>query len=273
MINNFYYKKHKVIKNLGQHFIDDIYIINLIISSINPKKNQNIIEIGPGLGSLTKPLLSITNRIIAIEIDKNLINFLNKNLNYKKNLTLINNNVMKINFFNLSKKFGKPIRIFGNLPYNISTTLIIYLMKYNLIIKDMHFMLQKELFNRIIAIPNNKYYCRLSIITQYFFKIIKILEVPSFYFKPKPKVDSIFVRLIPNKKPILKVHNIKNLFFLTQLSFKNRRKMLRNSLSKIFNIKEFIELGINSKLRAEDLSIKEYCKLSNHKNLINFNKI
>ncbi|MFI4846907.1 MAG: 16S rRNA (adenine(1518)-N(6)/adenine(1519)-N(6))-dimethyltransferase RsmA [Candidatus Makana argininalis] len=267
MINNIYYKKNKLIQNYGQNFLNDKYIINLIISSINPKKNQNFVEIGAGFGSLTKPMLSIVDKMIAIEIDKKLFLFLNKNLNFKKKFKLINNNVMKIDFLKLSKKIGKPIRIFGNLPYNISKSLIIYLIQYISIIKDMHFMLQKELVNRITAHPNNKYYCRLSIIIQYYFKIIKIFEVPSFYFKPKPKVDSIFVRFVLNKNPIIKVKNIKNLFLLTKLTFNNRRKMLINSLSKIFNVKEFIKLGINYNLRAENLSIKDYCKLSNYKKI------
>ncbi|MFI4847410.1 MAG: 16S rRNA (adenine(1518)-N(6)/adenine(1519)-N(6))-dimethyltransferase RsmA [Candidatus Makana argininalis] len=267
MTNNIYYKKHKVIKNYGQHFINNKYIINLLVSAINPKKKQNIIEIGPGFGSLTKPVLLIVGKMVAIEIDKNLVFFLNKNLNLNKNLKLINNNVMKINFFNLSKKIGKPIRIFGNIPYNISTTLIIYLTKYIDIIKDVHFMLQKELVNRITAIHNNKHYCRLSIIIQYYFKVIKILNIPSFYFKPKPKVDSIFVRFVLNKKFLLKLNNIKNLFFITKLTFNNRRKMICNSLSKFFNLQEFIELGINYNLRAENLSIEDYCKLANYKKL------
>ncbi|MFI4853198.1 MAG: 16S rRNA (adenine(1518)-N(6)/adenine(1519)-N(6))-dimethyltransferase RsmA [Candidatus Makana argininalis] len=268
MINNIYYKKHKLIKKYGQNFLNNEYIINLIISSINPKKNQNFIEIGPGFGSLTKPILDIVKNIIAIEIDKNLVLFLKKNLNCNKNLKLINNNVMKINFFKLSKKIGKPIRIFGNLPYNISNTLVLNLIKYIDIIQDMHFMLQKELVKKIIAKPDNKYYCRLSVIMQYFFKIVKIFKVPSFYFKPKPKVDSVFVRFILNNKPIIKVNNIKNLFFVTKLTFNNRRKMICNSLFKIFNLKEFESLGINYNLRAENLSITDYCKLSNYLTLV-----
>ncbi|MGK2896823.1 MAG: 16S rRNA (adenine(1518)-N(6)/adenine(1519)-N(6))-dimethyltransferase RsmA [Candidatus Makana argininalis] len=269
MINNIYYNKNKLIKKYGQHFLNDEYIINLIISSINPKKNQNFIEIGPGLGSLTKPILSIVKNMIAIEIDKNLFLFLKKKLNFKKNLKLINNNVMKINFLHLSKKIGKPIRIFGNLPYNISKNLILYLIKFIDIIKDMNFMLQKELVNRITAKPNHKYYCRLSIIMQYYFKITKIFDVPSFYFKPQPQVDSIFVRFILNKPPIIKVNNIKNLFLLTKLAFNNRRKILCNSLYKIFTLTEFKELGINYNLRAENLSIIDYCKLSNYKKINN----
>ncbi|CAL4319839.1 Ribosomal RNA small subunit methyltransferase A [Buchnera aphidicola (Protaphis terricola)] len=268
-------KQYISLKKFSQNFLVDYNVIQKIIRFINPKLNQKLVEIGPGLAALTQPICNIIDKLIVIEIDKNLLIRLKKYSFYSK-LIVFCEDALKFNYFKLLSQKNELIRIFGNLPYNISTPLILSLFKKNKIIKDMNFMLQKEVAERLIAAPGNKSYCRLSIIAQYYCSIKKILYVPSKCFKPRPKVDSVFVNLIPYTKysPYF-TFDINVLSDITNIAFRKRRKMLRNSLGKIFSEKILIELGIDLKLRPENISISKYCKLSNYivKNNINLKHI
>ncbi|WP_331828423.1 16S rRNA (adenine(1518)-N(6)/adenine(1519)-N(6))-dimethyltransferase RsmA [Candidatus Blochmannia sp. SNP] len=258
----YYYKNHFIQKKWGQIFLSDQNIINAIIKSINPKKYQKIVEIGPGLGALTKQILNAIDIdfLILIERDSNLVNRLIQTFN--KKIKIFNQDAMTINYFDLSNQVGQKLRLIGNLPYNIATELIIYLFRYVNVIDDMHFMFQKEVGRRICAGPNNKEYGRLSIITQYHYKIIPLFKIPATSFVPIPKVESLMMRFIPHTNAPYPIIDVKKLSLLTKLAFRQRRKTLRNSLSTFFNQTEIIQQGINPTLRAENITINQYCALT-----------
>ncbi|WWP01055.1 MAG: 16S rRNA (adenine(1518)-N(6)/adenine(1519)-N(6))-dimethyltransferase RsmA [Candidatus Dasytiphilus stammeri] len=262
MINNFYLG-HFASKKWGQNFIKDVNIINNIVSAINPQTDDQLVEIGPGLGALTKPLSKYVKHIIAIEIDKNLVNHLKKNVLLSKKLTIYQQNAINFNFNELLRQKGHKLRIFGNLPYNISSQLIFHLFKYITIIKDMHLMLQKEVVDRIIAVPDSKKYGRLSVMSQYYCKGVLIQDITPESFIPVPKVSSALVRLVPYSFMPNIVENISELNLITRTAFSHRRKMLRNSLSKLVTVKVLKEIGINPNLRAENIPVALYCKLAN----------
>ncbi|CAD83647.1 dimethyladenosine transferase [Candidatus Blochmanniella floridana] len=257
-----YYKNHVIQKKWGQIFLKDQNIIHSIISILNLKKYQNVIEIGPGLGALTKPISDIIDFLILIERDPNLVNRLLHTFTSKK-VKIFNKDAMTIDFSKLLTNPNQKIRLIGNLPYNISTKLIIHLYKYINIIHDMHFMLQKEVAQRIVAQPNNKAYGRLSIFAQYYCKVQALLEVPKKSFIPIPKVESMIVQFIPyhtnNPYPTV---NISLLSLLTKFAFHQRRKIIHNSLSSLLNSTEIIQCGINTESRAENLTIQQFCKLT-----------
>lgn len=248
-------KKHIPLKKFSQNFLIDSHIITKIVELINPKSNEALVEIGPGLAALTKPICKLIDELIIIEIDKCLLERLKKHSFYSK-LIVFHKDALKVDYLELFNKKNKLIRIFGNLPYNVSTSLILYLFKKIKIIKDMNFMLQKEVAQRLIASPGSKLYGRLSIIAQYYCNIKILLHVSPKCFRPVPKVDSIFVSLIPYTDyfPYF-THNIKVLSYITNLAFQKRRKILRHSLGKIFSEKVLITLNINPRLRPENISI------------------
>ncbi len=246
----------------GQNFLNDINIIQFIINIINPKKNETIIEIGPGLGALTNQIAKYINNITVIEIDYNYVNFLQKS-EIKNKLNIIHNNVLKVNFFDLLTINSNKLRFIGSIPYSISTSLILKFLNNVDIIFDIYLVLQKEVANRLIANHNSKFYGRLSVLSQYHYKIIPILELYPKNFKPRPKVDSMLVRMIPYKKKPFKLNNFQILENLTNLAFNKRRKMISNSLKSLFSMTEIEYLNINPMLRAENLTISQYCKLAN----------
>ncbi|BAC24166.1 ksgA [Wigglesworthia glossinidia endosymbiont of Glossina brevipalpis] len=255
---------HKPIKKLGQNFLKDKKIIKKIINFINPKYKDKIIEIGPGLGALTIPISKISKSITAIEIDKNLVYFLNKNKNIKNNLNIINIDIMKLNLKKFFSSFCDPVRIFGSLPYNISVSLMFnFIENYNKII-DMHFVIQKEVAQRILARPNNKHYGYISVIMQYYFYVEKLIDISNCAFKPIPKVQSSLIRMRPHKVCPFPFCDIDKMKVLLKSAFNQRRKMLKNSLKKYFSVEQIILYKINPKLRAENLSIENYCNLSNN---------
>ncbi|AKC60302.1 16S rRNA (adenine(1518)-N(6)/adenine(1519)-N(6))-dimethyltransferase RsmA [Blochmannia endosymbiont of Camponotus (Colobopsis) obliquus] len=261
MKNHFFYQNHKICKKFGQHFLHNINIINSIIHFISPKKHESIIEIGPGLGAITIPISQYGNHIIAIEIDKTLVQKLTKNFSNQKKIKILQHNILSIDLQNLNIK--KPIRIFGNLPYNISTPIIFHLFNYINLIQDMHFVLQREIVNRLIANPNNKKYGRLSVMVQYFCKIFRLLEIPSHSFTPAPKVHSTLIKLIPHTKKPYTANNVNKLSIIVKTAFSQRRKMIKNSLKFLLSVKQIEKQNINPELRAENLNIKQYCQLSN----------
>ncbi|WWP01510.1 MAG: 16S rRNA (adenine(1518)-N(6)/adenine(1519)-N(6))-dimethyltransferase RsmA [Candidatus Dasytiphilus stammeri] len=262
MKNNFYLG-HVIRKNWGQIFIKDAKIINNIVSAINPQNNDHLVEIGPGLGALTQPISKYVKHLTAIEIDKNLVNLLKTNTGISNKLTIYQKDALNFDFNELSRPKGHKLRIFGNLPYNISTQLIFHLFKYTKIIKDMHLMLQKEVVDRIIAVPDSKKYGRLSIMSQYYCQGFFIQEITPESFIPVPKVSSALLRLVPYSLMPNIVENISELQLITRTAFSHRRKIIKNSLSKLVTVKVLKEIGINPNLRAENISVALYCKLAN----------
>lgn len=262
--------KIKSKKKLGQHFLKNKMIIKNIINTINPQYKDCLVEIGPGLGALTWPISKYINKkVITIELDKNMVDFLKKNKLFYSKIDMYNCDVMTFNFTKLAKK--KKLRIFGNIPYNISTQLIFYLFKFNKCIKDIHFTFQKQVADRLTAEPGNKKYGRLSIMAQYYYNISQIFEINNEHFFPVPKVQSILVKMIPYEKKIEKYY-IKTLHKIVKEAFSKRRKILSNSLKKLFSYEVLKNLSID-KLRAENVTIEKYNELVSYykKNCINNN--
>ncbi|UVK76785.1 MAG: 16S rRNA m(6)2A1518,m(6)2A1519 dimethyltransferase [Sodalis sp. Ffu] len=262
-MNNRVYQHHLPRKRFGQNFLHDNYIINSIVAAIHPQPKQAMVEIGPGLGALTKPMAKCVESLTVIELDCDLAVRLAKHPFMQQKLNIVQQDAMTVDFAALSAQMGQPLRIFGNLPYNISTPLIFHLFKYTDAIYDMHFMLQKEVVNRLVEGPNSKAYGKLSVMAQYHCQIISILEVPSTSFNPAPKVNSAVVRLVPYTTRPYPVSDLGKLATLTSQAFSQRRKTILNSLANLFCAKQLAELGINARLRAENLSIEQYCRLAN----------
>lgn len=251
--------KHIAKKKFGQNFLKDAAIIHSIIQSINPLPNDLLIEIGPGLGALTKPLLEKTNRLLAIELDRDIVGWI-ENEYSKKNITVFNEDVLNFNF----NQFDQKIRIVGNLPYNISTPILFKCIDNILNIKDLHFMLQKEVVDRMIAIPSSPEYGRLSVMLQYYFAMEHLVDVPKESFEPEPKVESSFVRLIPYEQYPFIANNIEQFARIVKEAFSQRRKTIRNTLKSFISENDFEKIGINPQLRAENLSVSDFVKISNY---------
>lgn len=249
-------------KRFGQHFLHESFIIDKIVQAIAPKKTDHMLEIGPGLGALTERLLPHLKSLTVIELDKDLIPLLEEKCAALGELIVYQGDVLKVDFHILSKT-KQVWRLVGNLPYNISTPLLFHCLEQANIIQDMHFMLQKEVVDRISAHSGQASYGRLSVMIQYYCQVEKLFNVKSGAFQPPPKVDSAVIRLIPYRvlpykanDPLLFAEIVKN-------AFNHRRKMLRNNLAHWLQEEEFAQLKINPILRPEQLGISDYVKLAN----------
>ncbi|MEI7758384.1 MAG: 16S rRNA (adenine(1518)-N(6)/adenine(1519)-N(6))-dimethyltransferase RsmA [Bacteroidota bacterium] len=251
--------KHVAKKKFGQNFLKDSSIIHAIIQSIQPLQNDLLVEIGPGLGALTKPLLEKTKHLFAIELDRDIVNWM-QNQYSKNNITIFNEDVLNFNFH----QFDKKIRIVGNLPYNISTPILFKCIEDIKIITDLHFMLQKEVVDRMIAAPSSSEYGRLSVMLQYYFAMEHLVHVPKESFDPEPKVESSFVRLIPYDNYPFVANNIDQFGKIVKEAFSQRRKTIRNTLKNFMNANDFENIDINPQLRAENLSVSDFVKISNY---------
>lgn len=256
---------YKTKKRFGQHFLNDRSIIEKMIYAINPKPSEKFVEIGPGLGALTFPLLEHLDALDVVEIDRDVIARLQQRKEREKieQLTIHDCDALKMNFEALSSNDDEPLRIVGNLPYNISTPLIFHLLESAPGIKDMHFMLQNEVVQRITAAPNSKTYGRLSIMVQYYCDTEYLFFVPPESFDPPPKVDSAILSLTPWKELPYKANDNKYLSKLVTQAFSTRRKTLRNTLKKILTTEQIESVGIDPGLRPENISVAEYVALSN----------
>jgi len=260
--------KHKARKRFGQNFLHDQAIISQIIHTIAPQKNDHIVEVGPGKGALTRHLLTACDRLDAIELDRDLIPLLKISLaTFSQKLQLINEDVLTVDMCQFQKNNQQQIRLVGNLPYNISTPVLFHFLKYRHCIHDMHFMLQKEVVDRLSATANNKNYGRLSIIMQYYCYIEKCFEVSPGAFQPPPKVDSAIVMLRPyrdlHKQHGIVLDDTEALQFICKQAFQQKRKTLRNNLKKIMNADDIAMLDINPSDRAENLTMQDFIKLAN----------
>jgi 16S rRNA (adenine1518-N6/adenine1519-N6)-dimethyltransferase len=244
---------HRPRKRFGQNFLQSQPIISAIIQAMHIQKIDNVIEIGPGLGALTRPLLKHVQHLTAIEIDRDLHASLS-NLPEAHRLTLICDDALSINY----NQFGKDLRLIGNLPYNISTPLLLHLFRFLESIQDMHFMLQKEVVNRLAAVPGTKAFGRLSVMVQYYCDVTALLDVPPTSFYPQPKVDSAVVRLVPyavSPFPDVGWHALER---LVACAFGMRRKTLANNLKPLLSADQIRSIGIEPSLRPEQLSLADY---------------
>ena len=252
---------HQARKRFGQNFLVDQRIIADIVSAIRPQLGDNMVEIGPGLGALTRPLLLHLQQLHAVEIDRDLLARLEKeyptDAAHPGKLIIHAGDALK---FDLSQ-LATPLRIVGNLPYNISSPLLFHFAEFAPRIVDMHFMLQDEVVDRMVAAPSTPAFGRLSVMLQYRFQMEKILDVPPESFRPAPKVHSAIVRMIPLPRGEILVRN-ENLFAkIVATAFGQRRKTLRNTLKSYLAEKDFEQLGIDAQLRAENLGVKEFARI------------
>ncbi|HKS34002.1 MAG TPA: 16S rRNA (adenine(1518)-N(6)/adenine(1519)-N(6))-dimethyltransferase RsmA [Enterobacteriaceae bacterium] len=263
-MNNRVHQGHLARKRFGQNFLNDQFVIDSIVSAINPQKDQTMVEIGPGLGALTEPVGERLDKLTVIELDRDLAARLQTHPFLAPKLTIYQQDAMTMDFGKLAEERGQPLRVFGNLPYNISTPLMFHLFSFPDAIADMHFMLQKEVVNRLVAGPDSKAYGRLTVMAQYYCQVIPVLEVPPTAFTPAPKVDSAVVRLVPHATLPHPVKDIRVLSRLTTEAFNQRRKTIRNSLGNVFTAEVLTGLGIDPAKRAENVSVAQYCQLANY---------
>ena len=265
---------HYAKKRFGQNFLVDQNIINHIVDSIQPQTDDLMIEIGPGLGAMTKPLLSRLDHLNVIELDRDIIPKLINNCVFsdaanRDKLIVNESDVLKFDFSAFHsqqvsvEKNGseKKLRIVGNLPYNISTPVLFLLLKNRTIIQDMHFMLQKEVVDRIVAKPGIKNYGRLSVMIQSFCQAQALLDVPPHAFQPAPKVNSAILRLQPSDQFAQQIDDFSRYENLVRQAFSQRRKTLRNTLKGHCSSEQIEQAGLSPSQRAEELSIADFVQL------------
>ena len=252
--------KHVARKRFGQHFLTDRGIIEDIIQAINPKAGEPMVEIGPGLAAMTQPLVERLGHLTVIELDRDLA----RQLQAHPQLKVIEADVLKVDFSALAKsmpsqaKTLSKIRVVGNLPYNISTPILFHLLDAVAVIEDQHFMLQKEVVDRMVAKPCSADYGRLSVMLQWRYAIDNILLVPPHCFDPPPRVNSAIVRMVPHAEPL--VIDVKLLSELVQVAFSQRRKLLRHTLGQWLQARDF-KGDFSVQRRAEEVPVREYVTL------------
>ena len=253
--------KHIARKRFGQHFLTDGAIIGAIVDGINPQPAQAMVEIGPGLAALTQPLVERLGHLTVIELDRDLA----LRLREHPHLSVVESDVLKVDFRALASQMlthapaAAKIRVVGNLPYNISTPILFHLLDQVDVIEDQHFMLQKEVIDRMVAKPATSDYSRLSVMLQWRYDMANVLFVPPESFDPPPRVDSAVVRMVPLAAP--PVVNVKTLETLVQVAFSQRRKILRNTLGKWLEEKGFAG-QFDLQRRAEEVPVAEFVALA-----------
>lgn len=253
---------HHPRKRFGQHFLCDQDIIHRIVAVLAPETSQHLVEIGPGQGALTLPVIKQTKQLEVIELDRDLIPELEMRTQPFGDITIYSEDVLKFDFDRI-KMDKRPLRVFGNLPYNISTPLIFHLLDYADIISDMLFMLQKEVAERMAAPADSDDYGRLSVMVQYHCQVELLFNVPQDAFFPPPKVESSIVRLVPYKAYPYEAKNYDLFADVVRHAFGQRRKTLRNSLRELVSDAVWEAVNIRSDLRAENLTVADFVKISN----------
>lgn len=254
--------QHRARKRFGQNFLIDQQVIADIVNAVAPARSDRVVEIGPGLGALTDPLLQKLDHLHVVEIDRDIVARLQKRY-LPERLTIHSGDALSFDFASLTEG-GAKLHVVGNLPYNISTPLLFHLTSYAEQVYDMHFMLQKEVVERLVAEPGTSDYGRLSVMLQYRFYMDWLLDVPPECFDPAPKVDSAVVRLIPRPASELLARDAEKFATVVAAAFAQRRKMLRNNLKGILDDAGFSALGIAPTSRAEDLDVDTYVAIANY---------
>ena len=250
--------QHTARKRFGQNFLQDSRIIADIVQAVRPQPADTVVEIGPGLGAITEPLAAKLDCLHVCEIDRDIIGYL-KTRPYAGKLVIHEGDVLQFDFSSVP---GRK-KIVGNLPYNISTPLLFHLSCYADEVEDMHFMLQKEVVERMVAEPGSNDFGRLSVMLQYFFEMEKLLDVPPEAFSPAPKVDSAVVRLIPAKYRIGQAQDFEQFAALVKQAFHQRRKTIRNNLKGLADDNDLQAAGISPQERAEHIAPEKYVALAN----------
>ncbi|OOZ39960.1 16S rRNA (adenine(1518)-N(6)/adenine(1519)-N(6))-dimethyltransferase [Solemya pervernicosa gill symbiont] len=253
---------HAPRKRFGQNFLHDPHIIHRIVQSISPQQGETVVEIGPGLGAITEPLLKLCGAMQIVELDRDLVPKLAERLGPLGEVAIHQADALKFDFASI-RQGDQPLRVVGNLPYNISTPLIFHLLSYAGLIKDMHFMLQKEVVDRLAASPGTSDYGRLSVMVQYRCAVTKLIDVGPGAFNPPPKVDSAVVRIAPYLELPFPVDSESDLAELVSSAFGQRRKTLRNNLKHLMDDADYAALGIDPSIRAERLTVEQLTQLAN----------
>ena len=253
---------HQTKKSLGQHFLADPAMIDKIVRAIGPQPGQRLVEIGPGAGAMTRPLLQRHGALTVIEFDRDLIAPLTAlGAELGADLSIVHADVLSVDFTALAG--GQPIRLVGNLPYNISSPILFHALDHLPVITDMVFMLQKEVVDRMAAAPGSKVYGRLSVMLQARCKVTPLIKVPPGAFRPPPKVDSAVVRLEPRPADELGLQQPVLFERLVRAAFAQRRKTLRNALGEICSAEQMQAFDIDPGARAEAIAVSDYVRLAN----------
>tara|TARA_B100001250_G_scaffold350955_1_gene322900 strand:- start:36 stop:800 length:765 start_codon:yes stop_codon:yes gene_type:complete len=248
--------KHIPRKRFGQHFLADDAIIDGIVRAIDPRPGQVMVEIGPGLAALTQPLVERLGRLMVIELDRDLA----ARLRNHAQLDVIESDVLRVDFTALARLHGTTrLRVVGNLPYNISTPILFHLLEHVAVVEDQHFMLQKEVIDRMVAEPATANYGRLSVMLQWRYAMENVLFVPPASFDPPPRVDSAVVRMVPHAQP--PELDVKRLEEIVQVAFSQRRKILRHTLGRWMEEKG-VTVDFDLQRRAEEVPVVEYVALA-----------
>lgn len=248
-------------KSLGQHFLSDRHYIDSIVRAVDPKPGDRLVEIGPGQGAITFPLLRRHGQLTVIEFDRDLIAPLTAAAAGVGELTILNRDVLSVDFTALAE--GARIRLVGNLPYNISSPILFHALDHAAAVADMHFMLQKEVVDRMAADPGSKVYGRLSVMLQAYCEVTSLFVVPPGAFRPPPKVDSAVVRLVPRPPQTVGIADPKRFADVVRAAFGQRRKTLRNALNGVCDAAQFEAAGVRPDARAEQLEVADFVRLAN----------
>lgn len=249
-------------KQFGQHFLADTYYVDKIVMAVNPKAGDRLVEIGPGQGAITFPLLRRHPELTVIEFDRDLIAPLTAAAAPLGQLTIINRDVLQVNFTELAEP-GKQIRLVGNLPYNISSPILFHALEHAAAISDMVFMLQKEVVDRMAAEPGSKVYGRLSVMLQAYCRVDSLFIVPPGAFRPPPKVDSAVARLVPHDPASIGINDHARFAEVVRAAFGQRRKTLRNALNGVCSAAQFEAAGVRPDARAEQIEVAQFIALAN----------
>ena len=247
-------------KRFGQHFLHDRNVIERILRAIDAHPGERLLEIGPGRGALTWPLLERCGRLTVVELDRDLAPLLREQAGGRGELEVINADILAFDLAGIADE--RKFRLVGNLPYNISTPLMFHLLESAGLIQDMHFMVQKEVAQRIVAGCGDSSYGRLSVMLQARCQCHYLFDVAPTCFQPPPKVDSTVIRLLPREQPLIEADSAENFALVVQAAFGQRRKTITNSLKSILDRETILGCGIDPGLRAENLEIADFVKLS-----------
>ncbi|MEO7246647.1 MAG: 16S rRNA (adenine(1518)-N(6)/adenine(1519)-N(6))-dimethyltransferase RsmA [Rubrivivax sp.] len=247
---------HVARKRFGQHFLTDPAVLAAIVDAIDPRPGEPLVEVGPGLGALTQPLLERAGALTVIELDRDLA----ARLRRRPGLEVIEADVLRVDFGALAAAAAAPLRVVGNLPYNISSPILFHLLGWADRVQDQHFMLQKEVVQRMVGAPGSKAYGRLSVMLQWRYHVESVLDVPPQAFEPPPRVDSAVVRMIPWPAP--PAIDAQTLSTLVQVAFSQRRKLLRHTLGVWLADRGAAGVGFDLQRRAEEVAVAEYLALA-----------
>lgn len=248
-------------KRLGQHFLHERGIIDKIVRAVDPQPGDRLVEIGPGQGAITFPLLEVHPELTVIEFDRDLIEPLTAAAHGRGSLRVIHRDVLQVDFTELAA--GGTIRLVGNLPYNLSSPILFHALEHAAVVRDMHFMLQKEVVDRMAAGPGSKVYGRLGVMLQAYCRVTPLFDVPPGCFRPPPKVDSAVVRLVPRPRAEIRVEDDAMFARVVRDAFGQRRKTLRNALSSVCDAAAIEAAGLDPAARAEQVPVDGFVALAN----------